>query len=855
MLITWHTYCSCSRGTMGHMCTVVFAISISAVFSDFVRPLPHVSHYEVVRPVKLSSRSRRSISEQDGAVKQYPDELQYELHLDGRNHTVKLEKNRLLIGNNYSETHYNQDGTRVTTFPDFKDHCYYHGHIQGLEDSSVSVGVCKGISGFLRAAQQVYLIDPLEDSPEGDHAIYKPQHMRGRTAKCGLTNTTEDDDSFIQPRAAGVFRPNGQNMPHFNTPHYVELYMVVDNMEFRKYKTFENVRARIQDVVNHIDSYYRAVNIRVLLVGLEVWTQQDKFTVHGDEGRTLDRFIEWRLNDLVPRARHDNAMFVTGTNFFSDTVGFATRNAMCTDKSCGVNQDYHENVLALAATIAHEMGHNLGMSHDEPECSCGPYERKCLMVATVDKHPLTFPKIFSDCSLKRLSEFLESPSATCLLDPPRPDSLYGGAACGNGVTDTGEECDCGSVEDCQNPCCDASTCRLTAGSQCAEGGCCEKCQIKQPGSVCRAAAHDCDLAEYCTGTSGACPEDSFKMNGVECNYGNGYCYNGICPSAERQCKKLWGPGARAPPECFHYNLKGEGDAHCGVSGRTYKRCSDRDMVCGKLFCQGGNEHPFVGLPGYWRMPQCFFLRDNTDVHGVGMVPTGTKCGLNKVCYGHMCQDVKVYGNKNCSEKCSNHGVCNHKGECHCDIGWAPPDCSTRGYETHGAGSSAIIIGVSAAGAVILLLALLVAVTRLCKKGKATSFFCKKKPHSGKLTPSYQRDVASDGQLTQPLHIGQPVFMETTSKRLDGPTMITVMPSRPAPSPPRNSPRLPSQGCNTQMRPMPPPKPSPAGSAKLAHNKPTPPPVPPVKPSVANGGWNHTQSGTGKPAWRPPTAPR
>lgn len=26
-----------------------------------------------------------------------------------------------------------------------QDHCYYHGHIDGMEDSSVSVGVCSGI--------------------------------------------------------------------------------------------------------------------------------------------------------------------------------------------------------------------------------------------------------------------------------------------------------------------------------------------------------------------------------------------------------------------------------------------------------------------------------------------------------------------------------------------------------------------------------------------------------------------------------------------------------------------------------------------------------------------------------------
>lgn len=56
---------------------------------------------------------------------------------------------------------------------------------------------------------------------------------------------------------------------------------------------------------------YWTLNIRVVLVGLEIWSYDDHFDVDSDPETTLDRFLLWRQRDLLQRTKHDNAQFVT----------------------------------------------------------------------------------------------------------------------------------------------------------------------------------------------------------------------------------------------------------------------------------------------------------------------------------------------------------------------------------------------------------------------------------------------------------------------------------------------------------------------------------------------------------------
>src|SRR5437773_11109598 len=45
--------------------------------------------------------------------------------------------------------------------------------------------------------------------------------------------------------------------------------------------------------------------------------------------------------------------------------------------------------------------------------------------------------------------------------------------------------------------------------QCESGACCQSCRIAPGGTVCRAAAGTCDVAETCDGATNACPANAF----------------------------------------------------------------------------------------------------------------------------------------------------------------------------------------------------------------------------------------------------------------------------------------------------------------------------------------------------------
>uniref|UniRef100_A0A3Q0RN31 Uncharacterized protein n=1 Tax=Amphilophus citrinellus TaxID=61819 RepID=A0A3Q0RN31_AMPCI len=316
-----------------------------------------------------------------------------------------------LLTKDYSETYYQEDGTRVTTVPKDIDHCYYHGRIVNDSRSSVSISTCNGLRGYFRTSAQRYLIEPLSSDDEGDHAVTTFNPKNFTPAVCGVTNTSWSDD-FEPPMGRGRSRS-----------------------------------AVTQLVLSSSQAQTHAL------------------------------------------------------------------------------RSFH--IVLRFLSIKHKISVNF---HIDGRCST---------------------------------------------------------------------------------------------------------QISPTTRECRMKQDDCDLAEYCDGKSPTCPEDVFAVNGLPCDGGLGYCYNGQCPQRTKQCVKMY--GSKAGQSCYNYNTRGTYYAFCRRPSKDqFIPCQQEDVLCGKLFCSSSNDDP------------------NYDY---SLVETGTKCGDGKVCSQSQCVDLQTaYRNTNCSANCPGHAV-------------------------------------------------------------------------------------------------------------------------------------------------------------------------------------------------------
>nr|QIV64951.1 MPF-1a [Crotalus atrox] len=473
------------------ICLAAFPYQGSSIILDS----GNVNDYEVVYPQKVTALPK-------GAVQpKYEDAIQYEFKVNGEPVVLHLEKNKGLFSEDYSETHYSPDGREITTYSPVEDHCYYHGHIQNDADSTASISACNGLKGHFKLQGEMYLIEPLKLSDSEAHAVYKYENVEKEDEAPKMCGVTQNWESYEPIKKASQLNFTPEQRRYLSTKKYIELVIVADNVMVKKYTSNSTaIRTRIYACVNVLNLIYRVFNIHIALVGLEIWSNKDLINVKSAAADTLKEFGEWREADLLKRKKHDNAQLLTAIDLDGLTIGLAHVASMCDPKcSTGIVQDHRKEDAIVGITMAHELAHNLGMNHDGNQCNCG--DKRCIMS---EKLIFELGYRFSDCSRDEHWKYLIKKRPPCILNKPSITDIVSPPVCGNYFVELGEECDCGLPAHCQNPCCNATTCKLKPGTQCEDGVCCDRCQFMKKGTVCRVARGGWN-DDTCTGQSGDCP--------------------------------------------------------------------------------------------------------------------------------------------------------------------------------------------------------------------------------------------------------------------------------------------------------------------------------------------------------------
>ncbi|XP_062373786.1 A disintegrin and metalloproteinase with thrombospondin motifs 5 [Sardina pilchardus] len=214
---------------------------------------------------------------------------------------------------------------------------------------------------------------------------------------------------------------------------YVELLLVADESMTKKYgKDLNHYLLTLASIASKLYGHASIENpIRLSVVKVATVTEKEKgLEVSKNAAATLKSFCKWQ-NQQNPldddhENHHDAAILFTRQDLCGhhscDTLGMADVGTICSpERSCAVIED---DGLHAAFTVAHEIGHLLGLSHDDSkfcEERFGSLEDKRLMSSILTSIDASKP--WSRCTSATITDFFDDGNAECLLDTPRQPML------------------------------------------------------------------------------------------------------------------------------------------------------------------------------------------------------------------------------------------------------------------------------------------------------------------------------------------------------------------------------------------------------------------------------------------------
>uniref|UniRef100_A0A8C9RFK7 ADAM metallopeptidase with thrombospondin type 1 motif 19 n=1 Tax=Scleropages formosus TaxID=113540 RepID=A0A8C9RFK7_SCLFO len=603
-----------------------------------------------------------------------PPELTLRIPAFGRELHLVLKRDARFLSRRFAVERRPAAGARAASAGDAHEGCYYSGLVLGQSGSTASFSTCAGLMGFIQLSDDFLFIEPLNNtiSITGHaHRIYRKIRSREREST---------SLQAISPNHVGLKSKNWKMSESGRRKRYsykllheynVETLVVADPAMV-SYHGSEAAQRFILTIMNMVFNLFQhkslgiQINIRVTkLVLLEDAPAGVYIGQHGE--KMLESFCRWQHEEYGRKSDFtrwredlpsvDTAILITRKDFCvhkdepCDTVGIAYLSGMCSEKrKCILAED---NGLNLAFTIAHEMGHNMGVSHDNDHPSCA--NSLHIMSGEWIKGQNLGDVSWSRCSREDVERFLRSKSSSCLLqtDPLSLNSVILPSKLPGMSYTADEQCQilfgptASHCKSMQHAMCSGLWCRVDGEQEC-------KTKLDPPMD-----GTECDTGKWCR--AGECasgtaqPVNTIGQWSAWGPWGpcSRTCGTGI-DTRQRKCEspRLWdcmGPTIQQKL-CENLpcspGLPGFRDLQCQTFNRPSLRwyaVMDDERPC-TLFCStSGKEQPVL-------------LADK--------VLDGTRCGPQEsgVCANGTCQKVgcdAILGSLASEDHC---GVCNGNGK-------------------------------------------------------------------------------------------------------------------------------------------------------------------------------------------------